>query len=106
MPLEKSERFICFGMESDSITCHCTCLDKVWDKKLMEYCKKFPDQFKMTQALIFDDVVEGHEFEFNKRLVSIRQPSKRKMSEQQKQEAGERLKKTRKPREKKIKENN
>jgi len=106
MPLTTSDRFVCFGFEDDSPICHCTCLNKALDRKLMEYCKKYPKHFRMTSEQIFDDIVEGHEFEIAKHLISIRQPTqkKREMTEEQKKNATERLEKARKAKAKEKKE--
>ena len=71
--------------------------DQTLDRKLMEYCKKYPKEFKMVSEQIIDNELEGHEFEFPKKLVTIRQPrEKKKMTEEQKLEAAERLQKARK----------
>ena len=91
--MEKSERFICFGMEDDSLICHCTCLNKSYSTKFNKLCKQYPGSFKMTKEIIFDGIVEGFEYEFDKNLISIRTPTKKTMSEEQKQAARERMKK-------------
>jgi hypothetical protein len=101
--MEKSERFMCFGFEDDSNICHCTCMNLSWMNKLDKLCKQYPEQFKMTRELIFDNNVEGKEYEFPKKLVSIRQPTQRKVSEEQKQAASERMKKMQQARQKKVK---
>lgn len=101
MPLEKSERFVCIGFEDDSDIAHCTVLIKSWDKKLMGFSSKYPDKVKMIRELVFDDLVEGHEFEVPKRMFLMREPKKKKeMTEEQKVVAANRLKKAR---EKKVK---
>jgi hypothetical protein len=104
MALESFERETCFGWDKSTKTCQLITFDQVLDRKLMGYCKKYPGVFKMVSEQIFENVVEGHEFEFPKKLITIRTPSKKKeMSEEEKKIAGERLNKARKVREKKVK---
>lgn len=108
MALEKFEKYVCIGFDDSSNIAECTVFSKPWITKLDKLCKQFPDKFKMTGEQIFDDnIVEGKSYEFPKNLISIRQPTKRKkMTEEQKKEIGERLQKgkeTKQKKEKKVK---
>lgn len=95
MALQSFERETCFGWDKSTSICQCITFDQALDRKLMGYCKKYPTVFKMTSEQIFDEQVEGHEFEFPKNLISIRQPREKKtMTEEQKQIARDRMKKT------------
>lgn len=102
MSLHLFERETTFGWDKSTDICSLITFDQSLDRKLMGYCKKYPDKFKMVSEQIYDDQVEGHEFTFPKNLVSIRQPTakKKELTEEQKKSATERLKKAR---EKKVK---
>jgi hypothetical protein len=108
MSLQPFERETTFGWDkSYNIFVNLITFDQTLDRKLMGYCKKYPDIFKMVSEQIIDNELEGHEFEFPKKLVTIRQPrEKKKMTEEQKLEAAERLQKARKKKEKKEKSKN
>lgn len=107
MSLQSFERETTFGWDKSTNICQLITFDQALDRKLMGYCKKYPDIFKMVSEQIFDNELEGHEFEFPKKLVTIRQPrEKKKMTEEQKKEIGERLQKgkeTKQKKEKKVK---
>jgi len=95
MSLQSFERETTFGWDKSTNICQLITFDQALDRKLMGYCKKHPDIFKMVSEQVFEGIVEGHEFEFPKRLISIRQPTKRKqLTEDQKKAASERMKKT------------
>lgn len=94
MSLQSFERETTFGWDKSTNICQLITFDQALDRKLMGYCKKYPDIFKMVSEQVFEGVVEGHEFEFPKRLITIRQPTKRKMTEEQKQAASDRMRKT------------
>ncbi len=105
MALLPFERETTMGWDKTTTKCHLITFDQTLDRKLMEYCKKYPKEFKMVSEQIIDNELEGHEFEFPKKLVTIRQPrEKKKMTEEQKLEAAERLQKARKKKEKKEKD--
>ncbi len=94
MAMEKHERYVCIGFDDSSNMAECTVFSKPWITKLDKLCKQFPNKFKMTGEQMFDGVVEGKEYEFPKSLITIRQPTKRKkMTEEQKQAASDRMKK-------------
>lgn len=102
MSLESFERETTMGWDKSTTKCQLITFDQTLDRKLMEYCKKYPKEFKMVSEQIIDDKIEGHEFEFSKKLVTIRQPREKKvMTDEQKKKAGDRLQKAR---QKKIKE--
>lgn len=104
MALQSFERETCMGWDKSTNTCSLITFDQALDRKLLGYCKKYPDVFKVVSEQIYDDVVEGHEFTFPKNLVSIRQPKKKKeLTEEQKKATEKRLEKARKSRTKKTK---
>lgn len=98
MALQLFERETTIGWDKSTTKCQLITFDQSLDRKLMGYCKKFPDKFKMVSEQIFDGICEGHEFEFPKNLITIRQPTKKKkeMTEEQKAAASKRLEKARK----------
>lgn len=110
MSMTIDERFTCIGWEDDSKIAQITTCNKPLQRKLTEYCKKYPKSFKKVNEIIFDDETEPDilEFDIDKKLITIRQPKESKpMTEEEKKKVGERLQqglqKTRKPREKKVK---
>jgi hypothetical protein len=98
MALLPFERETTIGWDKSTTKCQLITFDQSLDRKLMGYCKKFPDKFKMVSEQILDGICEGHEFEFPKNLITIRQPTKKKkeMTEEQKAAASKRLEKARK----------
>lgn len=93
MSLIASDRETCFGWQDDTQTCQLITFNKALLNKLDKLCKQYPETFKKTGDQIFDDIKEGSEYEFPKRLISIRTPTKKVMSEEQRQAASERMKK-------------
>ena len=114
MALQSFERETCMGWDKSTNICSLITFDQALDRKLLGYCKKYPETFKIVSEQIYEDIIEGHEFTFPKNLVSIRQPTKKKkeMTEEQKAAASKRLERARKAKakekekskEKKIKE--
>lgn len=104
MALQSFERETVMGWDKSTTICKLITFDQSLDRKLMGYCKKFPDKFKMVSEQVFDGICEGHEFEFPKNLITIRQPTERKkMTEEQKQAASDRMKKMHKAKQAKQK---
>lgn len=104
MSMTIDERFTCIGFEDDSKIAQITTCNKPLQRKLTEYCKKFPKSFKKVNEITFDDEAEPDIMEFNidKKLVTIRQPKETKeMTPEEKKVVTDRLQKARKPREKK-----
>lgn len=110
--MEKSERYICIGIDEDLKEAQVTSYIRSYTNFLDKRCKQFPDSYKHVSDQ-FDEngVCEGKEFICDKKLLPptiFKAPSKKKeMTPEEKKSAGERLQKglqkTRKPREKKVK---
>lgn len=104
MALLPFERETTMGWDKTTTKCQLITFDQTLDRKLMEYCKKYPKEFKMVSEQIIDNELEGHEFEFPKKLVTIRQlREKKELTPEQKQAASERMKKMQQARQKKVK---
>lgn len=73
----------------------CYTCNKALLNKLDKYCSKYPEEFKVKREIIIDGEKVGREYIFNKKYISIRKPSSRIMSEDQKLAASIRLKKNR-----------
>ncbi len=105
--MEKSERYVCIGIEEDSDWVQVTSFIRAWTNLLDKRSKQHPDSYKVVSDQIFEDgVCEGREYIVSKKLLPttiFKEPSKRKLTEEQKKAVGERLNKARKPREKKVK---
>ena len=99
--LEKFEIETSIWYNKEESTASLSTFDIAMINKMDKYCKEFPDTYKLIREIIMDKEIVGKEYTFNKKLVSIRQPSSRKMTDEQKKAAGERLKKTNKE----VKEN-
>lgn len=96
MVLQPFERETTFGWDKSTHTCSLITFDQSLDRKLMKYCEQFPKHFKMVSEQIFDDIVEGHEFEFPKSLVTINKPrAKKQLTPEQKKAQAERMRKAR-----------
>jgi len=106
--MEKSERYVCIGIDEDLPQAQITSFIRSYTNFLDKRCKQFPNSYKRVSDQMEDGICVGAEFVCDKKLLPstiFKAPSKKKpMSEEQKKIAGERLQKTRKPREKKIKE--
>jgi hypothetical protein len=87
------ETVICYNKEKNSLA-QLSTFDTTVSNKMDKLCKQFPNTYKLINNIIMDGTVVGKEYEFPKKLVSIRQPSSRKLTDEQKKAAGERLKKT------------
>jgi len=110
--MEKSERYVCIGIDEDLSKVQITSFIRSFTNFLDKRCKQYPDSYKRVSDQMEDDVCVGAEFICDKKLLPptiFKAPSKKKpMTEEQKKIAGDRLQKglqkTRKPREKKIKD--
>ena len=80
--------------DDDSIAMIYTC-NKSWINKLDKLVAKFPKEYKLIKEIVIDGDVVGKEYSTSKKLVSVRTPSNRKMTEEQKKAVGERLRKYR-----------
>lgn len=105
MALQSFERYTCIGFDNSSTKAQMTTYNSTMIKKMDKLCKDFPSEFKMVSEQYDNGKLEGKEYEFNKKYVTIRQPTKRKMTEEQKKAAAERLEKARVKAEKKAKSN-
>lgn len=87
------ERETVIGYSDDSSKASITTYNRAMINKLDKYCKDFPKSYKLIREIEYDDKVEGKEYSFPKNLVTIRIPSTKKMSDDQKQAASDRMKK-------------
>ena len=107
MAFEDFERETCiwYSKEKDSLATVST-YDTSVINMLDKYCKQYPDKYKLIREIIIDGAVEGKEYSLPKKLVTIHKPSSRKLTDEQKKAAGERLKKTKEKKSiKEVKEN-
>ncbi len=96
MALQSFERYTCLGFDNSSTRCDLTTFNTTIMKRLDGFCKEFPKEFKMVREQLDENgVLVGKEYEFHKKYITIRKPTKRKMTEEQKKAATERLKKGR-----------
>jgi len=109
MSLEKSERYVCIGIDEDLPQVQVTSFIRAWTNFLDKRCKQYPESYKVVSDQYDDDEIVGREYTVDKKLLPttiFKAPSKRKeKTEEEKKIIGERLqqgKKARKPREKKI----
>jgi hypothetical protein len=93
MALESFERETCMGWNNSIHICQLITFNKTLIRKLDTYCKDYPKEYKKVNDIYIDGVLEAKEYEFPKKFVTIRKPNTRKMTEQQKQAAAERMKK-------------
>ncbi|HHX69729.1 MAG TPA: hypothetical protein GX708_16995 [Gallicola sp.] len=93
--LEKWERETVIAWDDSTHSAILTTYKTSMIKKMDEYCIKHPKEYKMFNEIILDGEVVGKEYKFPKRLVTVRQPSTRTMTEEQKKASAERLKKAR-----------
>jgi hypothetical protein len=100
------ERETVLGWSDLTNLCEITTFNRALINKLAKLSKKHPDTYKLEN----EGVVDGSpyvEYIFPKRLVSLRAPNSRKMTEEQKKAASERMKevKAKEKKEKKSKKN-
>lgn len=104
--MEKSERYVMIGIEEDQKWVPITAYIKAWINRLDKIADQYPNMVKHVREHLADDnSLEGKEYLVDKKLItptSIKTP-KKKLSEEEKQVVVNRLQKTRKPREKKVK---
>jgi hypothetical protein len=103
MALEKSERYICIGIDEDLKDAQIISFIRSYTNKLDKLCKQYPKSYRHVSDQFDDDnELIGKEFICDKRLVSFRAPKETKeMSVEEKKAVTDRLQKARKPREKK-----
>lgn len=96
MTLLNFERYTCIGYDDSTKIAQMITYNKTLMKKMDKLCKDFPDEFKEISKQYEDEKLEGKEYEFPKKYLTIRQPRKRKMTEEEKQKVAERLKSSKK----------
>ena len=96
MNLESWERETVISWDDSTKIATLSTYNKSMINKLDKLCQQHPNEYKMFNEIILDGEVVGKEYRFAKKLVSVRAPSTRKMTEEQKVEAGNRLRKARK----------
>jgi len=102
MALEKSERYICIGIDEDLKDAQIISFIRSYTNKLDKLCKQYPKSYRHVSDQFDDDELVGKEFICDKRLVSFRAPKEtKKMSVEEKKAVTDRLQKARKSREKK-----
>jgi hypothetical protein len=95
MSISKYEQETSLWYNNSETEAICYTCNKALLNKLDKYCSKYPEEFKVKRNVVIDGKIEGKEFTFNKKYISIRKPSSRIMSEDQKLAASIRLKKNR-----------
>lgn len=92
MPLETFERETVVGWDDSTKTAILTTWNKALMNKIDKLCKEHPNTYKLINEQEFEGSIYK-EYQFSKRLVSFRAPTKRKMSEEQKKAAADRMRK-------------
>src|SRR5690554_2042905 len=95
MALESVERETCIGWSDDTHAAEITTFNRAMINKLAKLAKQYPSKYKLKQEIEVDGEKCGVLYTFPKNLVTLRAPTSRKMTEEQKKAAGERLKKSR-----------
>lgn len=101
MALEKVERYTCIGIDESSKYAQVITFIKSDLNRLEKLCKQHPESYKHVSDQMDNDECVGKEFICDKKLISFRAPTKRKMTNEEKKEAGKRLQKARKAKAKK-----
>jgi len=107
MSLEKSERYTMIGMDEDSKQAQIISFVRKDLNKLEKLCKQHPNIYKEVSKQMDEGECVGKEFicEDKNLAYGFRAPKKTKeKTEEEKKIIGERLNKARKPREKKVKD--
>lgn len=105
MALDKSERYTMIGIDEDSKKAQIITFIRADLNKLDKLCKQYPESYQhVSDQFDEGDELVGKEFICDKKLISFRAPTKRKLTEEQKQAASERMKKMQKARQKKVKD--
>ena len=91
MAIRDFERETTIGTDDSTKQAEMITFNKALMRKMDKYCKDYPDDFKHVSDQVFDDKVEGKEYVFPWRLVTIRAP--KKMTEEQRKSASARMKK-------------
>ena len=91
MSLEAMERYTVYGFDDSTNLCEVTTFNRALINKLSKLSKKHPDTYKLKNEGIVDNSPYV-EYTFPKRLVSLRAPTERKMSEEERQKKSERMK--------------
>jgi len=103
MALEKSERYLCLGIDEDSKDAQIISFIKSYTNKLDKLCKQYPKSYRHVSDQFDEGEIVGKEFICDKRLVSFRAPKNTKeMTPEEKKIVGERLQKNRKSKTKKV----
>ena len=93
--MEKWESETSIWYSDENKTAYMTTFNRAMINKMDKLVKQFPTTYKMYHEIIYDKKVEGKEYTLDKKLISIRQPSKRTLTDEEKSKVGERLKKSR-----------
>lgn len=95
MALESIERETCIGWSDDTHTAEITTFNRAMINKLAKLARQYPSKYKLKQEIEVDGEKCGVIYTFPKNLVTLRAPTSRVMTEEQRKVAGERLKKSR-----------
>ena len=106
MGLQKHEMETAINWDEEDKTAKFYTCSRKWITKLDKLCKKYPDTYKVIREIKIEGRTVSKEYIFDSHLVSVRTPSTRIISEEQKQAARERLNKMRNKVDKYNKENN
>lgn len=95
MALEKSERYTMVGIDEDSKKAQIITFIRADLNKLDKLCKQYPESYQhVSDQFDEENDLVGKEFICDKKLISFRAPTKKKkLTEAQKKEMGERLQK-------------
>jgi hypothetical protein len=107
MSLEKSERYLLIGIDEDSEWAQVTSFIRKYTTFLDKRCEQYPESYKKESDQFDEDEIVGREYIVKKRLLPptlFKAPSKKKLTEEQKQAASERMRKMQKARQKKVKD--
>jgi len=91
--LEKFEMETSIWFSKASTKANLSTFDQTWVRKMDKLCEEYPGEFKVSRNITLDGKDVGKEYTFNKKYINVRKPTTRKLTEKQKKEAGERLKK-------------
>lgn len=91
------------GIDEDSKKAQIITFIRADLNRLEKLCKQYPESYQHVSNQMDEGEVVGKEFICDKKLVTFKAPSKRKLTDEQKKAAGERLRKTQQARQKKVK---
>lgn len=91
--MQKHEMETAINWDEENKTAEFYTCSRKWITKLDKMCDKYPDTYKVKREIVIEDKIIGKIYYLPSKLISIRTPSIRVMSEEQKEAARERFKK-------------